>query len=125
MFLIHDHPSHGSIDDRCGPDMVDIGITVLDDIGVITVIGELDVSNSATLHNFLQRAMDTGLKEIVVDIEHLSYLDSSGLAVLWKAHKRMDTLGGHLVVFGPTPNVVRLLDVTGMGWLLNVRSAAG
>jgi anti-anti-sigma factor len=120
MDSVREHPSYDSIADS---DLVHIGVTSIDGIAVITVIGELDASNSACLSECLHDQIGDGVAEMVVDIEHLTYLDSSGLAVLLKAQKRMAAAGGSLSLFAPMPNVERLLEVTGLVSLLNVQSA--
>jgi stage II sporulation protein AA (anti-sigma F factor antagonist) len=122
MFVVHGHPSDRDFDIFDGSEMVDIGSTLVDEIAVITVAGELDISNADRLSDCIHDAISAGAKEIVVDIEHLTYLDSSGLSILLKAHQRMQRMGGSMVVFSPTPNVARLLDVTAVGLFLNIRS---
>ncbi len=121
MYLGHDHPSHGTID--TGPEFVDICVAEVDHTAIITVTGELDMSNSSWLFECVHDSIDAGFRRITVDIEQLSYMDSSGLAVLLGAHKRMMTAGRTLTIYAPMPNVVRLLEVTGLASKLNIQSA--
>jgi stage II sporulation protein AA (anti-sigma F factor antagonist) len=123
--ILDDDPNHSQLDVATAPDILSIVVTMVDDLAVVTASGELDVSNSAGLHECLQDAMDSGIKEILVDIEDLTYLDSSGLSVLWNAYQRMSELEGSMVVFGPAPNVAKVLDLTGMGAFLHVQAASG
>jgi anti-anti-sigma factor len=125
MYLIHDHPSHGVIDPAAGPEFVDIHVAEVDHNAIITVTGELDVSNTAWLFDCLHDSIDAGFTQITVDVEQLSYLDSAGLAVLLGAHKRMEGAGSTLTLFAPMPSVARLLEVTGLASQLNIQSAEG
>jgi anti-sigma B factor antagonist len=108
MYLIQDHPSHGSIDNFPGPDIVDIGIASANGVAVVTVIGELDVSNSQWFADCLHQAIDGGARELVVDIEHLTSMDSTGVSVLASAHTRLVAIGGTLIVLSPLPAIRRL-----------------
>ena len=41
--------------------------------------------------------------EVVVDLEHVTYIDSVGLGILASAHKRLATSGGELIIRWSTP----------------------
>jgi anti-anti-sigma factor len=109
MYLVHDHPSHGTIDHIPRIPIVDIGVICGDGIAVVTVTGELDVSNTAWFYECLHDAMDVGVIELVVDIEHLTFIDSTGVSVLAGANKRLNAAGGTLTVLSPLPAIQKLL----------------
>jgi anti-anti-sigma factor len=113
MFLVQDPPHSGAVNHFGGPEIVDIGVTCRDDTAVITVAGELDVSNRGWLFECLHDAIDAGVQEIVIDMEHLAFMDSTGRSVLMGANKRIRAAGGTLKILTPMPAVTRLLSVTG------------
>ena len=59
---------------------------------------ENSTSPAPLLQEHLLEAAQTGLGEVVVNLEHATYIDSSGLGVLVSAHKRQATKGGELIV---------------------------
>jgi anti-anti-sigma factor len=124
MYLIHDHPSQGTIDHLPGPDIVEIGVTCVEGIAVITVVGELDVSNTERLNECLHAAIDAGALEMVVDIEHLTFMDSTGLSVLAGAHKRLSATGGTLTLLSPMPALERLFGAAHLVPAFNFKGAA-
>ena len=125
MLLIKDHPSHGgTVDNFDGSEIMDIGITCSGGFAVVSVKGELDVSSAPWLFECLQGAMDAGILEIVVDIEHLTFMDSAGLTVLVDANRRMQSARGTLMVLSPTPSVKRLFNAAHVVPPLDVRAAA-
>lgn len=124
MFLVKDPPSLGTVNNFEGPEIVDIGVTCADGIAVITVTGELDLSNSSWLYECLHDAIDAGVLEVVLDVEHLTYMDSTGLSVVLGAHKRIRATGGTIEILAPTPNVARLFAVTGLAPFLTIRTPA-
>jgi anti-sigma B factor antagonist len=123
MFLIKD-PSSRAADHFPGPEIVDIEVAYTDGGAVVTVTGELDLSNSTWLYECLHDAIDAGVAKIVVDIEHLTYMDSTGLSVLIGAHKRLQAGGGAFSIVNPTVGVARLFNVSRSAPYLTVRTDA-
>jgi anti-sigma B factor antagonist len=113
MFLIRESTCFGHVNCFDGPEIVDIGVTVTDCIALIKVAGELDLSNSSWLFECLHDAMDAGVTDIVVDLEHVTYMDSTGLVVLLGAQRRMIAAGGTIALLAPTPMVAKLFAVSG------------
>jgi len=62
----------------------------------------------------LDDAIDKGAHLIVVRLEHVSFIDSSGLGVLLRSADRLAAAGGQLFLEGATPVVERLLKVSGI-----------
>jgi anti-anti-sigma factor len=109
MYLIHDHPSLETIDHFSGSEIVDIGVACSEGIAVVSVAGELDMSNTPWLYECLHDAIDAGVTQLVVDIEHLTLLDSTALSVLAGANRRLSAAGGTLTVMSPLPAIRELL----------------
>jgi anti-sigma B factor antagonist len=119
--LTHDPSSFEIMSAFEGPE-ADIGVTCSGDVAVVTVIGELDLSNTALLCRCLQEAIDTDPDELILDISHLTYMDSSGLSFLVEAHNQMQAGGGTFVIFAPSSIVEKLLDVSGSVPYLTIHS---
>ena len=56
---------------------------------LIELSGELDLSNAQILNQELHLAEVSDASQIVIDLSHLSFLDSSGLQVLLRAASRI------------------------------------
>ena len=56
---------------------------------VVEARGELDVSSAPTFRAALQGAVETGRPLVVVDLAHVSFLDSAGLAVVFGAQRQL------------------------------------
>jgi anti-sigma B factor antagonist len=82
--------------------------TVVLDLG-----GELDLAVAADLRTLLEGAAAEGPKLVVVDLTDVSFIDSTILREVLRAHHAIDGQGGRLVVAGPQPSVERLLQLTG------------
>jgi len=79
----------------------------------IQVIGELDLAVAGKLDEVLEGAVD-GAEMVLIDLQRCDFIDSSGLAVILRAQKRMVEQGRHLAVYGPSDQVLRILSMTGL-----------
>ena len=64
------------------------------DIGVLTLTGEVDIYTSPVLKNAIAVAVADGCSTIVIDLNGVGFIDSSGLGVLVGALKRIRERGG-------------------------------
>jgi anti-sigma B factor antagonist len=81
---------------------------------VLDVGGELDLSTAPSLRQELEALIEGGAKDLVVNLEGLGFMDSSGLGVLVGAHKRLEGSGGRVALVcreGPT---LKVLAITGL-----------
>jgi anti-sigma B factor antagonist len=81
---------------------------------VIDLAGELDVSTVPSLQQELQSVMAAGASEVHLALEHVAFADSTGLSLILMTHKRLHHEGGSLILNSPSPNVLRLLEISGL-----------
>ena len=84
-------------------------------VAVLRVEGEIDISNEARLRGRLldllePRRVDP-VRELVVDLSGLDFLDLSGVRALADAEARLRRQGGSLVLRAPSGRVRRLLGL--------------
>ena len=80
----------------------------------IALEGELDYSSALILEDGLRRADSGDVNLLVLDLSGLRFMDSTGLAIIANACRRMQRGGRRLVVACPTGGVRRILQLTGM-----------
>jgi anti-sigma B factor antagonist len=82
----------------------------------ISLSGELDLANSATVETELETVLADGECELVVDMRELEFIDSTGIALLVATLGRDDPERPR-VRFVPSAHtaVTRVLDLTGLG----------
>lgn len=74
---------------------------------------ELDIENQAQFVDLVNMMIvDEGVSRILVDMSHVSYVDSSGLWALFEGHKKATQKNGKLVLLNPTKDVRRVLEIT-------------
>jgi anti-sigma B factor antagonist len=79
----------------------------------VQIAGELDLAVSSQLDEVLAAAA-ARCKRILVGLERCEFIDSSGIAVILRAHHRLEAEGGKLAVYGPGDQVNRVLSMTGL-----------
>ena len=78
----------------------------------IQIQGELDLAVAGQLDEVLTKAVEE-CSRVVVGLEKCAFIDSSGIAVILRAHNRMAEEGNRLAVYAPTAQVLRVLSMTG------------
>lgn len=77
--------------------------------------GELDHHEAEKLRNEWQHKMyNNGIKHVILNLEFVSFMDSSGLGVILGRYKEVLQLGGEMVVCSVTRPVERLFDMSGL-----------
>ena len=90
---------------------------------VVRVAGELDLSTHDRLGDELT-AIAAGGGAIVVDLSACDFIDSSGIRALLIGRQAAEDNGGTVVLAAPKPQVVRILDVTGVASVLPIHASA-
>lgn len=79
----------------------------------VAVEGELDLATAPKLRSHLVESLGAGFRELTLDLSRVDHMDSTGLAVLIGLRERLKD-EGKLVLAGAPPNVLRVLDLTGL-----------
>lgn len=81
----------------------------------IALAGELDLANVEAFREMLRDARAAGATAIIVDLEELEFIDSSGIACLVYAQQELEMAGGCLrMVASQAPGVCRVMEATGL-----------
>lgn len=85
--------------------------------------GELDHHGAASAIRELEQAVDAALpRRLVVDFGGVTFMDSSGIALILRAQRLMDNLDGSLLVCRVPEQARRVLDAAGIGRIVTIRA---
>jgi anti-anti-sigma factor len=84
-----------------------------EDVTVVAVAGELDLSTMPRLESQLLSEVD-GRGRVVVDLTRLRFIDSSGIGLLIKAHRARENGALLHTVVAPGSQVDRVLALAGI-----------
>lgn len=90
------------------------------DIGIIGLEGQVDLSNASILRESINRELDKGYKKIIIDMKQLNFIDSSALGILVAGAKRVIEVQGQLIIV-VNDYVDRLLSVTGLVVIFDIK----
>ena len=86
------------------------------------VAGEIDHHGARAVMNELDAAIDAALpNRLELDLGGVSFMDSSGIAVLLRARRRMDELEGVLTVENVPAQARRVLEAAGVGRIIRLQ----
>jgi anti-sigma B factor antagonist len=82
--------------------------------------GEIDISTSGQWERAIADGLITQPDRLYVDMHLVSFIDSSGLAVLVRCHTRAGSQNCALIVRSPTRQVERVLALAGLNEHLTI-----
>jgi anti-sigma B factor antagonist len=88
---------------------------------VLALRGEVDAYTRSTLSDELDAAVAETHGNITLDLSAVSFVDSSGIAVLVGAAKRLRERGNDLILESPPAMVSKVLEMTGVSKLVRVQ----
>ncbi len=81
---------------------------------LVQVGGEIDVYTAPKLREQLVALVEEGKYDLVIDLEGVAFLDSTGLGVLVGALKRVRTHDGSLQLVCSQERIVKIFRITGL-----------
>jgi anti-anti-sigma factor len=71
-----------------------------DGVVVLEVAGDVVVSNMNALEAAVNETLDAGVLRLVLDLAAIGHVDTPGLGLLYRLHRRCEGAGGALLVAG-------------------------
>jgi len=87
---------------------------------VLRLAGAVGMAESSTLSRQLDELVQQGGSVVILDMEHLDFMCSSGLGALLSAHAKARQTQGRVCLASPSPMVMRLLETTRLTNLFEV-----
>lgn len=91
-----------------------IDVEERDGAALIRLSGEVDVYTAPKLKSTLVDLVDKGNFKIVVNLEQVDFMDSSGLGVLVGGLKRVRSHDGAIALVCTQENILKIFRITGL-----------
>ena len=100
----------------CREARVDLSLSTRAERGrtVVEVTGEIDVYTAPKLREQLAELVDSGRHDIVVDMQGVEFLDSTGLGVLVGGLKRVKQHDGSMNLVCTQERILKIFRITGL-----------
>ena len=86
----------------------------------LKIEGRLDTTTAPTLEKTIDEIID-GIKELILDMNQLTYVSSAGLRVLLSTQKKMNKIG-MMKLIGVCEEVMEVFEMTGFSDILNIEN---
>ena len=82
------------------------------DSTIVVLNGDIDLNHSPSLHEALVAVTNEQPRRLVLNLTDVQYMDSSGVGTLVDVFRRVAKYQGKLVLYGLTPRVKGVFEVT-------------
>jgi stage II sporulation protein AA (anti-sigma F factor antagonist) len=91
---------------------------------VVRLSGELDHHTADEVRNQVSSAIESNqIRFLVLNLEKLMFMDSSGLGVILGRYKQLKQIGGEMIICSVSPSVERLFDMSGLFKIIRLESS--
>jgi anti-sigma B factor antagonist len=87
---------------------------------VVVLEGEIDLSTSPVFKETVYRVIESGKKDVVIDLNGLEFMDSTGLGVLVAALKKTSMEGGSIRLICNKRNILKVFTITGLDKVFSI-----
>jgi anti-anti-sigma factor len=91
---------------------------------VVTLPGEIDITDDGHVQDMLARALDDGTAVLIADASRTAFCDCSGARALLRIHHKAAAAGAQLRV-AASPAMRRILELTGADRVVDTYPAPG
>lgn len=89
-------------------------------VTILQLQGKLDSTSSHELDKRLTGMIESGIRQITVNLAGLDYVSSAGLRVFLSATKRLKQSQGKLALANPSAQVQQIFDIAGFASILPI-----
>ena len=93
---------------------------IKNELEILAIKGELDLNNAAAVKTILDREINAGKINIVMDLKGLEYIDSSGIGVFINTVNKIRSLKGNFFLLGLNDNIKRIFNLTKLTFFFRI-----
>lgn len=86
----------------------------------VSISGEVDLATAPALDDYLTELIAENQRDLALDLNGISFMDSSGLNVLLKVRRALEEAGLMLALLTPSPQVSRTLSISGLDQVFRI-----
>ena len=94
-----------------------------DGITIFLIDGDIDCFTVPELSKVFKQELDRELRNVLVDLSDVTYLDSSAIGFFVNTHKGLEKKGHKLGIVNPNSETMQLLKLTYIDHILDVYSS--
>jgi anti-sigma B factor antagonist len=106
-------------------DVVDLSLETrhTDDVTIVSVGGEIDVYTAPKLRDKVTELVGEGHYQLVIDMENVEFLDSTGLGVLVGGLKKVRAHDGSMEIVCNQDRLLKIFRITGLAKVFTIHDS--
>ncbi len=102
---------------------MDVEIKVVRNTLVVRISGELDMLVTDKIRRDIDQKLDENeIKNLILNLEKVSFIDSSGLGLILGRYKKISAQNGRMHIVGARPQVQKILFFSGINKLISMHN---
>lgn len=99
---------------------IETNLRYTNDIPVLDVAGEIDIYTTPQFKDAVNEAIKAGKQAVIINMNQVTYMDSSGFGTLLSATKRLRPINSSLLLAGCNDAITRMLQITRLNTIFGV-----
>lgn len=100
---------------------MNITLEKINNFSVLTILEErIDAHNSGELKAYLLKIIEEGEQQLLIQLQHVRFIDSSGLGALLSGHKHLAAKAGRLVLANIQQQVLSMFELTRLNRVFDI-----
>jgi len=91
---------------------MEINQRTVNDVVILDINGEIDLYNAPDIKDTIKNLIDSGKRQVIINLEKVSYIDSSGIGVLISSLSNLKKVGGALKIINVYASVKKVFELT-------------
>lgn len=92
-------------------------------IFIINLIGEVDLYNTSKIKETVNAAVSSGYKKIIVNMNEVTYIDSTGIGTLISIRQILADISGELRLINIKDSVKKIFELTKLDYLFKIMNS--
>ena len=102
--------------------MIEVRMETVSGATIVQPLGEIDLGNATALGTHIKQAQRDRPPRLVIDLQQVPYMDSSGVATLVEAMQVARRQGGRLVLCGMQEKVRSIFEIARLDMVFTIVS---
>jgi stage II sporulation protein AA (anti-sigma F factor antagonist) len=100
---------------------VDLELKLIRNTLVVRIAGDMDMLVAEELRTQIDSRLDNNqVNNLIVNLEKVTFIDSSGLGVIIGRYKKVSAAGGKMYIAGVKPAIEKILFLSGINRLIPI-----
>jgi anti-sigma B factor antagonist len=113
----------GGVSGQSVTELITVQTKTTETYGLVAVVGEIDIASAPALQEAIDSLVDGGVRHLIVDLDGVGFIDSSGLSALVGVVNRLgaESLG----VVTSRPQIRRVFQISGLEQIIRLFDTVG